>query len=421
MRETRSTTTIRPQRGESSLSDLPHLTPSPPKMSDAALAEPSRALEDLEEVDRFTALEHDLAKQKASLFDIASAVDDIKTSIATLALASKTQPETRKRPVTTSPTPAPVRSLIKPGTPQDFDGDRAKGRAFLNSCRLYISLSASEFADDQGKIHWVLSYMKSGRASTFADRVLRHEDKTMRDRFPNWTAFQSAFTAAFCSENDATHALMRLEGSRYFQGRRTVDEYVDEFEELIDQAGYTDDLAIVMKFRRGLDDTIQNKIAETGYGRPNDDEPEAWYAAARRLDLNRLANEAFRGPYVRRTMQQTPASQPPARGGFIRLPTPIPQPPPQTPRPSLRPPFTGALPTNVPRPPMKCFRCGNVGHGSRDCPQQFDVRSMTVDELSEALENLYAKMDVAAETTTVADTGEETGTTQEEDFAPHNE
>jgi hypothetical protein len=425
MRETRSTTTIRPHRDESSGSDLPRLTPSPPKMSDPALAEPSRGFEDLEDIDRFTALEHDLAKQKASLFDIASAVDDIKTSIATLALASRTPPDTKRgataHPIPRPSTPAPIRGLIKPGTPQDFDGDRAKGRAFLNSCRLYISLSSSEFADDQGKIHWVLSYMKSGRASTFADRVLRHEDKTQKNRFATWAAFQTTFAAAFCSENDATHALMRLEGSRYFQGRRTVDEYVDEFEELIDQAGYTDDLAIVMKFRRGLDEAIQNKIAETGFGRPSDDQPEAWYAAARRLDLNRLANEAFRGPYVRRPVQQAPANPTPTRGGFIRLPNPTSQPPPQAVRPTPRPTFTGTTPTSTPRPPMTCFRCGITGHGARDCPQQFDVRSMTMDELSEAIENRYAKMDVATEVVAVADDGGETERAQEEDFAPRNE
>jgi hypothetical protein len=425
MRETRSTTTIRPQRGDPSGSDPPRLTPSPPKMSDPALAESSLEFEDHEEIDRFTALELDLARQKASIFDIASAVDDIKTSIATLALASKPLPDSRKGltalPLAHSPTPAPIRSLIKPGTPQDFDGDRAKGRAFLNSCRLYISLSSSEFADDQDKILWVLSYMKSGRASAFADRVLRHEDKTQKNRFPNWATFLSSFTAAFCSENDATHALMRLEGSRYFQARRTVEEYIDEFEELIDQAGYTDDLAIVMKFRRGLDDAIQNKIAETGYGRPSDDQPEAWYAAARRLDLNRLANEAFRGPYVRRATPQAPTN-PTSRGGFIRLPAPISTIPSQAPpRIPSRPLFTGAPPSNTPRPPMTCFRCGNTGHGARDCPQQFDVRSMTVDELNEAIENRYALMDVATEVVAVADTERETGAAQEEDFTPRNE
>jgi hypothetical protein len=70
---------------------------------------------------------------------------------------------------------------------------------------------------------------------------------------------------------------------------------------------------------------------------------------------------------------------------------------------------------------MTCFRCGNTGHGARDCPQQFDVRSMTVDELNEAIEHRYAQMDVATEVIAVADTEGETGAALEGDFAPRNE
>jgi len=41
-----------------------------------------------------------------------------------------------------------------------------------------------------------------------------------------------------------------------------VDDYIDEFSELVDEAGYTDGLSIVMKFRKGLDRDIQDRIAE---------------------------------------------------------------------------------------------------------------------------------------------------------------
>jgi hypothetical protein len=42
---------------------------------------------------------------------------------------------------------------------------------------------------------------------------------------------------------------MRLESEQYFQGQRTVDQYVDEFSDLIDLSGYLDPLAIIIKFR----------------------------------------------------------------------------------------------------------------------------------------------------------------------------
>jgi hypothetical protein len=38
----------------------------------------------------------------------------------------------------------------------------------------------------------------------------------------------------------------------YHQGHRTVDKYTEEFWDLIELAGYTDGLAIVIKFHWGL-------------------------------------------------------------------------------------------------------------------------------------------------------------------------
>jgi hypothetical protein len=58
---------------------------------------------------------------------------------------------------------------IKPASPDNFDGDRSKGHAFLTSCELYLSLTGSDYPDEQSCIHWALSFFKSGRAATFAE------------------------------------------------------------------------------------------------------------------------------------------------------------------------------------------------------------------------------------------------------------
>ena len=145
--------------------------------------------------------------------------------------------------------PLPIaRNRLKPRVPPSFDGDRAKGRTFMNSCVLYQSLCAAEFQDDQAKIHWVLSYMKSDRTATFADHTIRYETKYDSPCYGSWDAFQRVFIKTFCPENESTHALMCLESDRYFQGKQMVDAYVDKFEDLIDLSGYSDDLAIVLKF-----------------------------------------------------------------------------------------------------------------------------------------------------------------------------
>jgi hypothetical protein len=111
--------------------------------------------------------------------------------------------------------------------------------------------------------------------------------------FTSWTEFTDEFESIFCPENEATTALMTLESNRYFQGKRNVDAYTDEFRELVALSGYTDPIAVVLKFRRGLQPSTQDKIVESGTDRPKDSDLQGWFQAACRFDLNRLANEAF--------------------------------------------------------------------------------------------------------------------------------
>jgi len=118
----------------------------------------------------------------------------------------------------------------------------------MNSCILYQLLCAAEFQDNQAKIHWVLSYMKSDHAATFANHTIHYETKYDSLRYGSWDAIQRVFIKTFCPENKSTHALMRLESDCYFQGKWTMDAYVDEFEDLINLSGYSDNLAIVLKF-----------------------------------------------------------------------------------------------------------------------------------------------------------------------------
>jgi hypothetical protein len=92
-----------------------------------------------------------------------------------------------------------------------------------------------------------------------------------------------------------TAALTKLESTCYYQGWKVVDDYINEFSELVDEAGYTDSLSIVMKFRRGLDRDIRDWIAEMVQGRPSDDDPDGWYSAACTFDANWAANQAFHG------------------------------------------------------------------------------------------------------------------------------
>jgi len=76
-----------------------------------------------------------------------------------------------------------------------------------------------------------------------------------------------------------------------------VDDYLDNFQTLVSDAGYTDPQTLVVKFRRGLRLGIQNQIATMPYGRPADTDPNAWYRATWRIDQACLANEAFQSVF----------------------------------------------------------------------------------------------------------------------------
>jgi len=63
-----------------------------------------------------------------------------------------------------------------------------------------------------------------------------------------------------------------------------VNDYLDNFQALVSDAGYTDPQMLVVKFQRGLRIGIQNQIATMSYERPAGTDPNAWYRAAQRID-----------------------------------------------------------------------------------------------------------------------------------------
>jgi len=207
-------------------------------------------------------------------------------------------------PVTTSPSPvnppspvpsAPTKQWTRPKlpSPPDFSGERTSGRAFLNSCTLYLRLALEQFSCDEEKIFWTLAFFKDGRAARWSENLFRQEADTGIFPIQSWADFEQQFRSQFFPVNAEADAVNALEGSAYYQGNRTVDDYLDSFLTLVSDAGYTDPQTLVVKFRRGLRMNIQGQIATMPFGRPADTDLEAWYAAARRIDQARLTNEAF--------------------------------------------------------------------------------------------------------------------------------
>jgi hypothetical protein len=141
-------------------------------------------------------------------------------------------------------------------------------------------LTALDFVDEQVGIHWVLSYFKGGHMASFTKCILCQELWSGKMCFASWRDFTEEFALTFCPENEATTVLMQLESDRYFQAKWNVKAYIDEFKDLVNLSGYTDPIAIMLKFRRGLNLTTQDRITESGMDRPSDMDCNVWFKAA---------------------------------------------------------------------------------------------------------------------------------------------
>ena len=136
--------------------------------------------------------------------------------------------------------------------------------------------------------------MKSGRAAKWAAHIFKWEEENEGyTKFLDWDNFKSEFCKEFCPANSDSATINKLKSTTYYQRTWSIDDYLDEFLDLIAESGYTGPKTLVVKFRKGLDLQIQNVVATMMNGHPSNTAPTAWYEAARNIDQNRASNKAF--------------------------------------------------------------------------------------------------------------------------------
>ena len=133
-------------------------------------------------------------------------------------------------PIQSSPTRQPPPLAL----PSKYDGNHSKGQAFLTSCQMYIGLCPDSFLEEHIKITWALSYMKSRQVAKWAEQIFQWEEKHRGYlKFLDWEEFCKEFWKDFCLAHSDIVAINKLDSTSYYQKSWSVDDYLDEFVELI--------------------------------------------------------------------------------------------------------------------------------------------------------------------------------------------
>lgn len=97
--------------------------------------------------------------------------------------------------------------------------------------------------------------MKSGHAQKWAAHIFQWEqqpENLSQAKFFSWEDFCNEFKKEFTPTHSDVLAINHLKPAAYYQRNHPLNNYINEFQDLIANSGYTDPKTIVVKFCRGL-------------------------------------------------------------------------------------------------------------------------------------------------------------------------
>ena len=214
--------------------------------------------------------------------------------------------------------------------------------------------------------------MKSSHAQKWTAHIFYWEqepENSGANKFFNWEDFCNKFKKEFTPTHSNALAINRLELATYYQKNRPLDDYIDEFQDLVAESGYSDLKTIVVKFCRGLNPQVQNAVATMSSGRPSDANLDEWYSMAKTVDQNQAENEAFTSTHWSAVLASRPF------GTSLICPAP---PPPKTSHAHIV--LTPSNPVPMDLDAVKkrvmellCYHCNLPGHFGKNCLTRFDV------------------------------------------------
>jgi hypothetical protein len=164
---------------------------------------------------------------------------------AILALAKGKAPEEKRR------------SHVKTHEPDTFDGSSdQKLRVFLFQCKVYFRTRKREFADDEDKVFFAISYLRDAALDYFEPFINEPNPDKVYDFLTSWPAFMQKLTNLFGSytpEDDDEDALATIT----FPNHGKATTYFIEFAKYQNRIEWND-----RSLRRAVKEAIPSRITD---------------------------------------------------------------------------------------------------------------------------------------------------------------
>jgi len=175
-----------------------------------------------------------------------------------------------------------------------FNREAEKVGGFIMVCRLYLKMKMRGTSVEE-QVQWVLSYVQGGSADVWKENVME-ELKSGEIEYETAEEFFTNLRKEFGGGEE--ESVKAVELRRMEQGRKTMEEYVQEFKRTARGSGY-EGRPLIEEFKRDMNGGIRRKLMET------ENPPTSikqWYRRAMALDRNwresRREEEKMRGKKV---------------------------------------------------------------------------------------------------------------------------
>jgi len=146
---------------------------------------------------------------------------------------------------------------VEVAKPPLFSGKIKEVSTFINTVHLYLSMKMTG-KSEATRIAWVLSYVQGGIAEAWKNNFL---DELLKGELEVETAEElfHKMKNEFRETEEEERKIKQLRTIE--QGRRTCNEYVQEFKKIARRSSY-ERWPLIKEFKRGLSGALRRKLAE---------------------------------------------------------------------------------------------------------------------------------------------------------------